>query len=139
MTRYLALDNVLAIHHALVGDNSVRDYGLLQSAVNRPAMTVFGDDAYPTVWEKAAALLESLARNHAFLDGNKRTAWVACWSFLGINGHRLDPEFDQHAAEDLVLSVAQGHLDMKHAASELVKFESAGGVRGVRGVHVVIE
>ncbi|GGM75880.1 toxin Doc [Longimycelium tulufanense] len=124
MIVYLKLEDVLVAHRVVTGTehDAVRDLGLLQSAVDRPSATVFGDDAYPTVWEKAAALLESLARNHGFVDGNKRTAWVATWAFLEVNGHPLADWFDQDAAEDLVLAVAQGRLDVKRVASELVKF-----------------
>lgn len=123
MTEYLDLEDLLAIHAAITGDDAVRDYGLLQSAAARPATTVFGEPAYATIWEQAAALLESLARNHAFIDGNKRTAWTATWTFLGINGHTLDVGFDQHTAEELVLVVAQGHIGLNAVASELVKYE----------------
>lgn len=123
MTVYLALEDVLAVHRAVTGSSSARDVGLLSSAVARPQASVFGEDAYPTVWEKAAALLHSLARNHGFVDGNKRTAWVAAMTFLALNGHELDPGFDQEAAEELVLSVAQGRLsDVPAIASALVKF-----------------
>ena len=87
----------------------VRDYGLLESALGRPQTTVFGQDAYPGLHEKAAALLHSLARNHALVDGNKRLALAATIAFYGINGTRLTLSND--AAYDLVMSVATGALD----------------------------
>ena len=67
----------------------VRDHGLLESALARPQASVFGEDAYPTLEEKAAALLHSLARNRALIDGNKRLALAATFTFLGINVRRL--------------------------------------------------
>lgn len=106
MTDYLTLDDVLAAAEAHRGHPAeVGDYGLLASATARPQTTVFGEDAYPTVHEKAAALLQSLATNHALIDGNKRTAFVATALFYELNGYRLPA-----AAEDelfmLVMAVA---------------------------------
>lgn len=109
MTRHFTLDLLLRIAEQSCGAVVVRDYGLLESALARPAATVFGDDAYPTIHGKAAALLHSLARNHALVDGNKRLAWMASAVFLWINGQDLDPPED--AAFDLVISVASGTLD----------------------------
>lgn len=83
---YLTLPELLNLTKRL-GADEVRDYGLLDSALARPQSSVFGQDAYPDVWEKAAALMESLARNHALVDGNKRIAWYAAWVFLHMNGH----------------------------------------------------
>jgi len=73
----LNCDNVEMLNERLVGPDMLRDFGLLDSAVMRPQASAFGDDAYPTIHEKAAALLHGLARNHPFVDGNKRTAWAA--------------------------------------------------------------
>lgn len=110
MTRYLALDDVMHIARAAAGvDVVVRDVGLLESAVARPQITVFGEDAYPTVHVKAAALLHSLVRNHALVDGNKRLGWAATAVFLGINGHRLVATQDE--VVELVIAVADGTLD----------------------------
>lgn len=109
MTAYLDRDDVLVAGAAALGAiPDVADYGLLDSAVARPRATAFGLDAYPDVYTKAAALMHSLARNHAFVDGNKRTSWAAAWTFLAINGIALAPEFDVDAAERLVLAVATG-------------------------------
>jgi death-on-curing protein len=86
MIEYLDLDDLLEIARAAIGvDAAIRDYGLLASAVARPRASVFGQDAYPDLHLKAAALLHSLARNHALIDGNKRLAWTACRTFLAIN------------------------------------------------------
>nr|WP_319455134.1 MULTISPECIES: Fic family protein [unclassified Mycobacterium] len=81
MTHYLSTDDVQAFNERFVGPGQPRDFGLLDSATTRPQATVFGEDAYPTVHEKAAAVLHSLARNHPFIDGNKRTAWAATTVF----------------------------------------------------------
>jgi len=87
----------------------VRDYGLLESALARPQASAFGEDAYAGIHEKAAALLHSLGRNHALVDGNERLALAATIAFLGMNGRRLT--LSNAAAYDLVISVAIGELD----------------------------
>ncbi|MBO0852970.1 MAG: Fic family protein [Nocardia sp.] len=121
MIHYLTLPELLNLADRL-GTPDVRDYGLLDSALARPQSSVFGQDAYPDVWQKAAALMESLARNHALIDGNKRLAWFATWVFLQLNGHRLAADFDVDAAEAFVLEVCQGRLDVPGIAGQLTKF-----------------
>ncbi|SDC01367.1 type II toxin-antitoxin system death-on-curing family toxin [Streptomyces prasinopilosus] len=121
MTHFLTLPELLNLAKRL-GEDAVRDYGLLDSALARPQSSVFGQDAYPDVWQKAAALMESLARNHALVDGNKRLAWYATWVFLHMNGHPLDAEFDVDEAERFVLDVCQGELDVPKIASRLPRF-----------------
>ncbi len=107
---YLTLPELLHVAERTLGsDVLVRDHGLLQSALGRPQASVFGTDAYPTLEAKAAALLHSLARNHALVDGNKRLALAATLAFLGMNGHRLTLTNDE--AYDLVMEVAAGHVD----------------------------
>ncbi|MCX5605892.1 type II toxin-antitoxin system death-on-curing family toxin [Streptomyces phaeochromogenes] len=118
---YLTLPELLNLTKRL-GADEVRDYGLLDSALARPQSSVFGQDAYPDVWEKAAALMESLARNHALVDGNKRIAWYAAWVFLHMNGHPLDAEFDVDEAEAFVFDVCQGALDVPKTAARLPRF-----------------
>jgi death-on-curing protein len=93
----------------------VRDQGLLFSALARPATSVFGNDAYETLELKAAALISSVARNHALFDGNKRTAWVLTVAFLNINGFDLDMTQDEKF--DLILAVAQGTLELDDIAA----------------------
>ena len=111
MIDYLTLDDVLAAAEAHLGDPpEVGDYGLLESAVARPQATVFGEDAYPTIHEKEAALLQSLAANHPLLDGNERTAFVATALFYGLNGHHV-PGSAEDELFDLVIAVATGGLD----------------------------
>ncbi|GHI89426.1 type II toxin-antitoxin system death-on-curing family toxin [Streptomyces xanthophaeus] len=121
MTHYLTLPEVLNLAERL-RTSEVRDYGLLDSALARPQSSVFGQDAYPDIWEKAAALMESLARNHGLVDGNKRIAWYATWVFLHMNGHPLDAAFDVDEAERFVLDVCQGALDVPKIAAQLPKF-----------------
>lgn len=111
MIDYLTLDDVLAAAEAHLGHPAeVGDYGLLESAVARPQATVFGEDAYSTIHEKAAALLQSLAANHPLLDGNKRTAFVATALFYGLNGRHV-PGSAEDELFDLVIAVATGGLD----------------------------
>ena len=111
MIDYLTLDDVLAAAEAHLGHPAeVGDYGLLESAVARPQATVYGQDAYSTIHEKAAALLQSLATNHALVDGNKRTAFVATALFYALNGHHVSGRLEDELF-DLVLAVATRELD----------------------------
>jgi len=99
----------------------VGDYGLLESATARPQATVFGEDAYPTIHEKAAALLQSLATNHALVDGNKRTAFVATALFYALNGLHVTGAAEDELF-DLVIAVATRNLDTVQAiALELAR------------------
>jgi death on curing protein len=107
---YLTLAELLHIgERALHAEPAVRDFGLLESALARPQATAFGEDAYHGLDEKAAALLHSLARNHALVDGNKRLGLAAIIAFYGLNGRRLTLSND--AAYELVMAVAAGQLD----------------------------
>lgn len=107
---FLDLQSLLHVAtRTLDADPVVRDYGLLESALGRPRASAFGEDAYPGIHEKAAALMHSIARNHALVDGNKRLALAATIAFLGMNGIRLTVSNDQ--AYDLVTDVATGVLD----------------------------
>jgi death-on-curing protein len=106
---YLDLDDLLHIAARTLDEVQVRDAGLLESALARPRSTVFGADAYPSIHGKAAALLHSVARNHALVDGNKRLALAATIAFYGLNGFRLTLSNDE--AYELVMAVAAGQLD----------------------------
>ena len=106
---YLDLDDLLHVARRTLGEFHVRDVGLLESASARPRATAFGEDAYPTVHHKAAALLHSLARNHPLVDGNERLSLGATIAFYGVNGLRLTLSNDE--AYDLVIAIAAGHLD----------------------------
>ena len=86
----LTLPELLHVAGRVLGPGyGVRDYGLLESALARPPATAFGKDAYPDLDAKAAALLHSIARNHALIDGNKRLALAAVIAFCGLNGRHL--------------------------------------------------
>lgn len=107
---FLNLEELLHIAaRTLSAEPEVRDVGLLESALARPQASAFGEAAYPTIHLRAAALLHSLARNHALVDGNKRLALAATIGFYGINGMRLTLTNDQ--AYELVINVASGTLD----------------------------
>ena len=106
---YLTLDDLLHVaDRAIEGDVLVRDHGLLDSALARPRATAFGEDAYGSLEDKAAALVHSLARNHALVDGNKRLALAGLIAFLGVNGRRLSLTNDE--AYDFIVAVASGQL-----------------------------
>lgn len=95
----------------------MRDAGLLAAAAGRPRTTVFGEDAYPTFPEKAAALMHCLARNHALVDGNKRLAWAATRVFCLLNGRDIVLAVDE--AESLVVAAATGQVDVPALAAAL--------------------
>lgn len=107
MTEWLTLEDLLFLADD-IGVGPVRDLGLLESAAMRPATTLMGADAYPSIDLKAAALFHSLVCNHALADGNKRIGWHATVVFLGLNGHR--PDLTQDEAFDLTVAVASGEL-----------------------------
>ena len=120
MIEYLDLDDLLVIARAAIGDDvAIRDYGLLESALARPRASVFGQDAYPELHLKATALLQSLARNHALIDGNERLAWMACRTFLAINECWIRaPEDDRFNS---VIGVAAGGItDLDDIAEQLL-------------------
>lgn len=121
MTRYLRLDDLVALAEEL-GVRHVRDLGLRDSAASRPRTTIYGEDAYATLDLKAAVLLESIARNHALVDGNERLAWVAVVVFYGLNGCAL--RAPQDAAYDLVIAVATGTFDYREVAERLAGWAS---------------
>lgn len=107
---FLDLDDVLHVaDRVLNGHVGLRDPGLLASAVGRPMASAFGEDAYPTLHDKCAALVHSVARNHALVDGNKRLALGVTIAFLGVNGWRLTLDNDEAYA--LIVDIASGMLD----------------------------
>ncbi len=107
---YLDLDDQLHIAGRTLGHPpEVRDIGLLEAAAARPRTTVFGQDAYPALEAKAAALLHSVVGNHALVDGNKRLGLASLIVFVGLNGHRLTWSNDE--AYQFVMKVAAGELD----------------------------
>lgn len=110
--QYLTLNQVLDLHEKLLaqsgGSTGVRDVGGLESAIAQPRMTFGGEELYPTVIEKAAALGFSIIQNHPFVDGNKRTGHAAMEIFLVLNGYEIDRATDEQ--EQVVLEVASGKL-----------------------------
>lgn len=107
---YLSVEDLLEIASGVMREVAVRDPGLLAAAAARPTISVFGEDAYRSFEEKAAALLHSLVRNHALVDGNKRLAWSAARVFCVVNGGDLTYTVDE--AEEMMLEAAAGGLDV---------------------------
>ncbi len=130
MTRpidYLDLDDVLALATRLLGDPPpVRDVGLLGSAVARPQTTVGGQDAYPTIWLKAAALLQSIVNNHALIDGNKRLGWLATAVFLELNDASVANATNDEVY-DLVITVASTNVSIEDLAATLEALTATAG------------
>ena len=116
---YLDLEDLLFIAEHLFGAPApVRDVGLLGSAVARPQTSAFGEDAYPDLWAKAAALLQSIVKNHPLVDGNKRLGWVATAVFLELNGVSAVVASND-AVHNLVVMVAAGQLEVAEIAALL--------------------
>lgn len=111
--RYLNLAELLEIHRRVVaqsgGATGIRDSGALDAALAQPRMTFDGDDLYPTLVEKAAALGFTLIKNHPFIDGNKRAGHAAMEVFLVLNGSNIEASVDEQEA--VVLAVAAGDLN----------------------------
>ena len=123
MTDFPTADEVLIAAERACGFRPlVGDPGLFESSLMRPTATVFGEDAYPSIWDKAAALLHSLATTQSLADGNKRTAWAACWLLLGLNGYRLSAALDVDDAEAFVLDIAANKLTWDQIAARLPDF-----------------
>jgi death-on-curing protein len=116
---FLDVEDMLYIAERPTGAQvEVRDIGLMGSAAARPRASAFGADAYPTLHDKGAALLHSIVRNHALVDGNKRLGLAAVIAFYGLNGRRLTMTNDQ--AYDFVVAVASGELgDVTEIAQRL--------------------
>jgi len=113
---YLELDDAVEMIRALAM-GPVRDIGLLESAMHRPRSGAFGEDAYPTISLKAAALLHSLTKNHALVDGNKRLGWLCTVVFCDINGH--EPDLTDAEAFQLVWDNASINMDVAEIAERL--------------------
>lgn len=115
--RYLHADELVFINGKVLnnqkilrGELKIRDRERLEAAVARPASSAFGEDAYKTLQEKVSAMMHSVARNHPFTDGNKRTATIATLFMLVVNGYDVD--WDAQEALEIVLQLAQGKIDM---------------------------
>lgn len=109
-------EDLLHIAERVLPAVEVRDAGLLEAAVARPRASAFGEDVYPSLHEKAAALLHSLVGSHALVDGNKRLGLASIIAFYGMNGVRLTLTNDE--AYDLIIAVAAGELDDVTAIAE---------------------
>lgn len=124
---YLTGADLRAITADVAGPDVIRDPGLLESAAARPRATVFGADAYPSLLDKAAALLHSIARNHPLIDGNKRLAITAAAVFLARNGVDIDA-MNEDLAYELIMTVASGD------SNEIADIaESLAKVLGIEG------
>lgn len=125
--RHISLAEVVALHRRVIeasgGSHGVRDLGLIESAIAQPRMSFDGEDLYPGVVDKAAALCFSLVTNHPFVDGNKRVGHAAMETFLVLNGYELEASLEEQ--EQLMLSLAAGDLER----SELVRWISEHLVR----------
>lgn len=116
---YLDLDDLLRLAAELLGEPvPIRDVGLLGSAASRPSTTAFGADAYPDVWTKAAALLQSLLKNHALVDGNKRLGWLATAVFLELNAVDVTGASND-AVYEFIIDIAAGAHEIDEIANGL--------------------
>lgn len=118
---FLEIADIIDIHQILLeqfgGMPGVRDEGLLESALSQPQATFFGELLHPTIHEQAAAYLYHIAKNHPFLDGNKRTAYGAMEAFLRLNGYNLD--ISDEEAYNMVMQVAQSEMTKEELSSLL--------------------
>ncbi|MBI3573040.1 MAG: type II toxin-antitoxin system death-on-curing family toxin [Candidatus Kerfeldbacteria bacterium] len=120
---YLDGDELLAIHIRLIqrtgGSQGVRDNHLLKSIFERPKMTFGGKDLYSDLWTKAAVYYEGFTKFHVFVDGNKRTAFIATIRFLELNGYMLEPSNAE--AEKFTLDIIKKKLEVSVIAAWLKK------------------
>ncbi|MDP2649918.1 MAG: type II toxin-antitoxin system death-on-curing family toxin [bacterium] len=121
LIKYLTVKDALLLHSMAIdesgGSHGLRDLGLLESALARPQATFGGDDLYPTIFLKAGALVHSILRNHAFVDGNKRTSMFSAMTFLELNGYRFDAK--QNDVVDFALKVENKRLSVEEIADWL--------------------
>lgn len=123
MTTFLTKEEVVAAHYYMMrqmedtDQAGITDLALLESAVHRPSQSLFGEDAYPSLFDKGAALLESLVKNHCFHNGNKRTAYLAVKSFLTLNGYHL--KMERLFAVEFIVDIANGKCSFEQIVSIL--------------------
>lgn len=126
MTIFLTKEEVISAHYFIMrkmddaDQAGVKDHGLLESAVHRPEQSIFGEDAYPDLFAKAAALLESMVKNHCFHNGNKRTAYLVTKSFLLMNGKHL--KMEREYAVEFIVGIAEGLHSLDVVTSTLKHF-----------------
>ncbi|WP_258232071.1 type II toxin-antitoxin system death-on-curing family toxin [Priestia megaterium] len=120
MIKYLTIDQVIEINKRMIlmyNDNEqigVKDRGLLESAVYKPQQTLFEKDAYKTIYDKAAVLLHSIAKNHAFYNGNKRTALMSMIVFLYTNGLKFT--MSDSKADEFVVRIVKNEFTLETIA-----------------------
>jgi death on curing protein len=130
-TNYLTTEAILELHDEVLnetgGASGVRDLNGLESAIAQPQSSFGGEEFYPTVWDKAGAYLFHICQAHAFVDGNKRTALLACLLFLEINGFEIDPTLEDKIFE-MVVKVATGEVGKEEISLEIrnLHIESLG-------------
>lgn len=119
VTEFLDLEDLLDLARGFLGDPPpVRDIGLLGSALARPQTALFGEDAYPDIWTKAAAFLHSIVNSHALIDGNRRLGWLATAVFLELNDASVSGASNDNVY-DLVITVATGEMTVDEIAESL--------------------
>jgi death on curing protein len=118
---HLRVEDLLSIAEEILGTPAVIDIGLLDAAAHRPQASAFGQDAYPTIHEKAAALLDAVVRHHALVDGNERLGWAATVVFYDLNGIDLRPSSVDEVVE-LVVAVAAGHVELGKLSERLASW-----------------
>lgn len=134
MTVFIEIDEVIAIHERMIelygGREEILDFTLLHSAVERAKATFDGIDLYPTIFEKAAALIQSLILNHSFDDGNKRTAIATCTRFLYLNGYNLGTHLalPKKGSIQFTLDIDSHKLSFEQIAAWLKKHSRKIGV-----------
>jgi death on curing protein len=121
--RYLSIQEVISLHSLLIaqsgGSSGLRDRGALESAVAQPEASFGGEDLYPDLGSKTAALGHSLIQNHPFVDGNKRVGHAAMGVFLLLNGYEIDASVDEQ--ETIIIDVASGKLSRNELSDWLIK------------------
>ena len=120
---YLDLEDLIHLAGLLLGDPApISDFGLLNSAAARPQTSAFGEDAYPDIWTKAAALLQSIVKNHPLVDGNKRLGWLATAVFLNLNGVKVTSAPNEGVYRLVVTVAAEDHPidEIAHRLRKLV-------------------
>lgn len=129
MTRKLTIQMAILLNKRLIDEHSpdeltgIKEHHLLDSALNRPYQSAFGEDAYPSIHEKAAALLESLAQNHCFHNANKRTALLATAVFYRLNGYELRFD-DKQFEEDFIVDIVLHKYDFQQIVQVLQKYST---------------
>ena len=127
-TEFLESDDLIELARRLIGDPPpIRDAGLLAAAAARPRASAFGVDAYPDVWTKAAALLQSIVNDHPLIDGNKRLGWLATAVFLELNGAGVTSAPNEDVYR-LVMQVASETLDVEETARRLRRLNETAAV-----------